>query len=116
MLTKKQKSRIAKRNRERSYSNEKAAEQLFHGFRIGTMGKEDVMHNTFSVEAKTYQDPPKSIQSWMGQAIRNAPENRVPIVYLHKLRQRREQDWVIMRVCDFLEMFAKILEEGDPKK
>ena len=105
------KSRVAKRNRERAYRTEKAAEVLFKSRRVGTMGREDNFNLLFSIEAKDRQNPPKTIIKWIEQAEANCPEGRIPMVYLHKTNQRRERDWVIMRVKDFKAAFDKLLED-----
>jgi len=116
MITKDERRKINKRNKGRSYSTEKAAENLFCSERVGTMGHEDNYNRIFSIETKTSQDPPKSIQSWMDQAIKNCGEGKVPLVYLHKLSQTRDKDWVVMQVGDFRRVFEKLLELSDPRK
>lgn len=115
MLTKEERSKIVRRNRRRSYDSEKAAEHLFKARRVGTMGGEDAFNRTFSIETKSFQSPPKALQDWMEQAQRNCPENRMPMVYLHKMRQKRDEDWVIMKVGDFKKVFEKLLELSDPE-
>lgn len=116
MLSKEERKKINRRNRNRSYSSEKAAELLFRAKRISILGGEDLEHLLFSVEVKSRQLPPKWLEDWMTQAEDNCPENRVPLVYMHEISKRRDEDLVFMRVKDFRKVFQRLLELGDPRK
>lgn len=101
------KKEIARKNRARGKRNEKAIADLLKGRRLGTMGAVDVLTNKYAIEAKSFID--KSIPKWFKhiweQAERHAKtEKKTPLAIIHKHRQKRSKDWVILRVEDFLQL------------
>ena len=106
------KASTARRNRDRGKDNERELARRLGGRRMGTMGAEDVSTKMFSVEAKSRVR--FSGTAFMEQAIRNCPEDRVPIVVVHIYNQRRDNDLVIIRIKDFEMLMGK--EERDEEQ
>jgi len=97
---------MSKKNRDRGKRHERAIAKLIGGRRVGILGKHDVEDHKgkFSVECKSREVLPKWFQKMWEQAERNCPEMLVPLLVIHKLNQRYEDDWVIMKMKDFLEL------------
>ena len=92
---------IVNRNRARGKANEKALEKIIPGSkRIGVLGAEDLMHPTYSFEAKSCQ---KFVGAkWFAQAFSNMPKGRIPVVVVHVRGQRHNNDFVLLRLSDWL--------------
>ena len=99
-------------NRDRGKRTERAVAQALSGKRIGTMCGEDVMHDNYSIECKSRKQFVAA--GWMEQAIRNNKDGKVPMVVVHVHGQRREGDFVILRISDFNKhcYFYSTSEEG----
>jgi hypothetical protein len=87
---------------------EKKYEELFGGLRVGTLGKEDVFHHIYSVECKEMQDDKgmKKLTGFWEQCTGNA-KDKVPILAMHFLGTRYEDDLIVMRASDFKERILK---------
>ena len=92
---------MSKRNRNRGKDYERWLANDLGGRRTGILGNEDVLTPRFSVEAKEREKMPKFIKDCVGQAIRNCPDNKLPIVCLHKLGGSHHGDIVIMEYSVF---------------
>lgn len=87
------------KNRKRGKSVERQVAKKLNGRRTGILGKDDVEAGQFSVEVKSRQ---KFVAlSWMEQAVKNCPANKIPIVCVHITGKRYDGDLVIIRLKDF---------------
>lgn len=90
----------------------KAAERRIAGRfgtkRTGPLGRNapDVITGDLSIEVKTRKTLPAWLHAAMNQAKRNAIEGTEPIVVLHQIGQRHDNDLVVMS----FEVFKKIDE------
>lgn len=92
---------IVNRNRARGKANEKALEKIIPGSkRIGVLGAEDLMHPTYSIEAKSCKEFVGA--KWFEQAFANKPKGRIPIVVIHLRGKRHNNDFVLMKLSDWL--------------
>jgi hypothetical protein len=92
---------LVNRNRARGKENEKAlAEIIPNAKRIGVLGAEDLMHPTYSFEAKSCKAFVGS--GWMEQCVRNMPKGRIPAVIVHVRGTRHNNDFVMLRLSDWL--------------
>lgn len=87
------------KNRLRGKRNEKALAKKLGCDRVGIFGKEDLKHSKYSFECKSRKT--FVADSWMGQAIKNCPEGKIPILIVHKLGKHHDNDLIIMRLSDF---------------
>ncbi len=73
------------------------------GQRVGNRGTntEDVEHPTLSIECKHRKELPGWLKDAIAQAHTNAPAGKLPIVVLHELGQRSDNDMVVLRLADF---------------
>lgn len=89
-------------NRKRGKRTEKNMEKLVGGKRIGLLGKEDIEHPIFSFEIK---DRYSFIgKTFMEQAVRNAPEGKIPVVVVHVTRDQHKDDLVMIRLKDWRDL------------
>lgn len=90
----------------------KKAEQkiaVFWGGRRLSFQAADIEHAYFSIEAKCRSRLPQTILNWYQQARRAAPRGKIPMVVLHELNARYEDDLVVLRAGDL----KALLEPGD---
>ncbi len=66
----------------------------------------DVETPTYAVEVKERQQLPGWLLSAVTQARRNARGGRTPIVVLHQLGARHDDDLVVVRLVDFQELWG----------
>ena len=87
---------------------ERRIARLLHGERTGNRGAatDDVQHGWLSVEVKHRRQLPSWLTAAMGQAQRNAPAGKLPIVVLHAHGARAVNDVVCVRMGDFLDWFG----------
>ncbi|RLC49240.1 MAG: hypothetical protein DRH57_00020 [Candidatus Cloacimonadota bacterium] len=96
-----------KRNRRRGKANQKAIAELFNGKDVGVLGESDVITEKFCIEAKSRK---KFVgEKWYRQAEEYTKKDplakgKIPIVVVHITGKRHENDFVIIRVKDFLEL------------
>lgn len=95
---------MSKKNRDRSKRHERTVAKLLGGKRIGILGKEDVEHPKFSVECKSRQEIPKWFSDFWKQAVDNCEEGKIPLLVIHETQKRYKDDWVVIRMEDFLEV------------
>jgi len=98
---------IQKRNRDRGKRHERAIAKLLRGRRLGVLGSHDVEDGKglFSVECKSMEKYPKWFEKKIKQTIRNCASDKKPLLVIHKLKQKYLDDWVVIRMEDFLEIF-----------
>ena len=96
----------------------KAAEMAFAkrigGTRGGAVGREgpDVIHPHLAPEVKERRGKPwVGLHKFMEQAIRNAG-TKVPLCVLHTLGESHDDDFVVMRVKDWLKVVDKDVLNG----
>jgi len=88
-------------NRDRGKSYERWLAQDLGGRRIGLLGSEDVLTNTFAIEAKEREKLPAFLKKTMAQAKANCPDDRLALVCLHELHTNHEHDLVVMEYSVF---------------
>lgn len=78
------------------------------GKRTGNRGTNtnDVEHDRFAIECKHRKTLPAWLHDAMRQAIANDSAGKMPIVVLHELGQRSNNDLVVLRMRDFMTCFA----------
>lgn len=92
------------RNRQRGKECEKAIAKMFNGKRVGILGNEDVQHPKYSIEVKSRV---KFVgKKWMEQCERNNIDNKIPLVVVHEMNKKHDNDFVIMKISDFLKEVA----------
>lgn len=69
--------------------------------RCGERELEDVEHEILSVEAKLLKEVPVCMREPLEQAIKNAPEGKIPIVCMKKKKRPDDNALVFMRFKDF---------------
>lgn len=96
-------------NRRRGKRNEQALARRLGAKRLGILGKEDLHWGAFSVETKERKKLPIFLTKSYEQAIRNAPNGKIPLLIFHELGKRRNSDLVVMDLISF----EKVLEYID---
>lgn len=94
-----------KNNRQRGKATEKAIAKKINGVRIGIMGGEDVFCNNFSIECKSVARC--IIEKWFEQCEKNNKRKVVPCVIVHITNKSHDNDFVILRMKDAQNIFAK---------
>jgi len=96
------KRKTANRNKARGKKYQTTVAGMTGGKNIGSLGGEDVMHNQYSIEAKTRK---KFVaENWMQQAEKNNSDDKVPIVFVHVVGKRHDSDLVLMRYKDWVKL------------
>ena len=95
---------MSKKNRNRGKAHERKVAELIGGRRTGVLGNEDVSHSKYTVECKSREKIPKWFADFWEQTVSNCEEGKIPLLVIHKLNQRYDDDWVIIKMKDFLEM------------
>ena len=87
--------------------NERETAKRLGGRRVPVTGRQrgdqpDIEHGGLSIECKKRNNIPNWIKDAVDQAVASIknPE-QVPIVQIHEKYQRRDNDLIIMRLCDF---------------
>lgn len=96
------------KNRARAYRMEKYYADLFGGLRVGTLGKEDVMHKEFSIECKERQSDSglKTMLQWFKQAESHA-KDKIALLGIHLLGKNYDDDYVVIKLKDFMALITK---------
>lgn len=95
---------MSQKNRQRGKRTERKIAEILNGRRLGVLGKHDVESEEFGVEVKSREKLPKWFKDFWQQTINNCPEGLIPLLVIHKLNQRYDDDWVVIRMKDFLEV------------
>lgn len=89
------------KNRRRGKDTERALAQRLGGKRVGILQGEDIEHPTFSIECKEREKLPVFLTKAYQQAVNNCPEWKIPIVVLHQLSNKHDDDLVIIKLREF---------------
>lgn len=95
-----------KNNRDRGKRTETAVAKRMNGVRHGIMGGEDISHPLFSIEVKSRLRFAGT--SFMDQAVRNTPEGKTPLVVVHVVGSRHDDDLVMMRLKDWIDFYGNL--------
>lgn len=95
---------MSQKNRNRGKRAERATAKLLNGRRLGVLGKHDVESEKYGVEVKSREKIPKWFTKFWDQTEANCPEDKIPLLVIHKLNQRHDDDWVVLKMKDFLEI------------
>jgi hypothetical protein len=95
---------MSKKNRNRGKRHERNIAKLLKGRRLGVLGRHDVETERYSCECKSREKLPKWFQQMWDQTVRNCEEGKTPLLVIHKLKQKYLDDWVVIRLEDFLEV------------
>jgi len=92
-------------NRRRGKDTQKALAKLLRCKDVGTLGKYDLINQLFCVEAKERKQ--FVAEKWWYQVtdhMKKDPfvKNQIPIVGVHILGKRHDNDFIIIQVKDFL--------------
>ena len=71
----------------------------------------DVETDAYSVECKVRQLLPAWLTGAVEQAYRNATPGKLPLVVLHEAGRRHDNDLVVVRLKDFVEMWGDVTPE-----
>ena len=93
------------KNREIGKRNERALAKRIGGEGEGIFGGEDIRQGMFSIEAKSRKR--YSIKKHLDQAIRNCPENKIPLLILHEHAKHRDNDMVVLRLKDWEDLHGR---------
>lgn len=90
-------------NYQRGKALEVAVAKRLGGARVGLTGKAtaDVVAGQVAVECKERKDLPGWLVDAVEQAEHNAGAGMIPVVVLHRLGDRHDNDLVVMRLGDF---------------
>jgi len=96
--------RNVKRNKRQGRRIQSKIAAITGGRSVGTIEGQDVSYHDkpWSCEVKHRQTFIGN--TFMDQAVRNAPEGKTPIVIVHKKNQRLMESLVIIRLTDWLEL------------
>jgi len=102
---------MSTKNRNRGKRHERKIAELLGGKRTGVLGGEDVLHPVYAVECKSREKIPKWFAKFWEQTLRNA-KDKIPMLVIHKLNQKHEDDWIVVRLKDFLAL-TEPTDEGE---
>lgn len=87
------------RNRERGKDCERYIAKRLSGRRVGILQGEDVEHKKYSIEVKSRVR--FAGENFMTQAVRNCPNDKIPLVVVHIKNKSHDNDLVILNMTDF---------------
>ena len=88
----------------RGSQHERATAAAFGGERIAGVGRRDVSCERWSIECKSRQKLPLWLVGAMEQAERQRRPDTVALVVLHALGERHDEDLVVLRRKEFVEL------------
>jgi hypothetical protein len=109
------KKELANKNRKRGHRQQNRVAKLTGGVNVGGLGGEDISHcekifnNKVSIETKALQR--FSGKKILDQAIKNCPEDKIPVAWIHINNQRVENDIIMVRLKDLKEFKKAIINE-----
>lgn len=92
--------------RQRGNNLERRVAKELGTVRQGQYGAVDVATETFAVECKERQSVPKWLKAAIAQAVGHAQPDQLPVVWLHELGARHDEDVVMIKAKDFKEWFG----------
>ena len=102
------------KNRRRGKATERAVASILGGQRRGILGGHDVAAGPWAVEVKDRSRFAGT--AFMQQSVRNAPAGKTPLVVVHVTGQRHDQDIVMIRLADWLELYGPLTRDTDREK
>ena len=97
------------KNKHRGKAVQKRVVESLGGKNIGTLGGEDGEHSIWSIEVKSRL---KFVgEKFMKQCEANCKKDKTPLLIVHLINQRLENDLVIMRRGDFDDWFGKLTHD-----
>ncbi|MCD6125124.1 hypothetical protein J7J62_08145 [bacterium] len=93
--------------RNRGKSMERAIAKIFqfdNARRIGILGKEDIITDRFIIEVKERKKLPKFMLNAYRQIEKHRTKDKIPLFILHELNKNHMNDFVILKLKDFLEI------------
>ena len=98
--------------RQRGNAHERAVASRLGTTRTGQYGGVDVPTEAFAVECKERQAIPLWLHDAVDQAIKHARPGQLPLVWLHQLGKRHDNDYVVIRAKEFQEWFGDVGRVG----
>lgn len=100
---------LVKRNKRQGRKVQSKIAKITGGKSVGTIEGQDVSYSNkpWSVEVKHRQT--FIGHTFMQQAIKNAPDGKIPIVIVHTKNQRFNKSIVLIQLSDWLDMEDKCL-------
>jgi len=109
---------VAATSYQRGANCERALARRIGGQRVGNRGAAtlDVVTPYLAVESKCRKVLPKWLLEALRGAVTKAGPEQLPMVVLHLLGQRHDNDVVLLRLCDFEAYFGALApqEEEEP--
>jgi len=89
---------------------ERAVARRLGGQRLGCTGlaTPDVQSDWLTVEVKTRKRLPRWLVEALAQACIAAEDGHLPLVVLHEVGQRHDDDLVLLRLADFVDWFGEL--------
>ncbi len=114
-------STLQRRNRQRGKANQKVLASILDGDNLGTLGGVDVRVEEYYIEAKSFKEDkiPKWFKDIWEQAVFHTKRGGVPVVQIHKYKDRHDEDWIVLPLWKFKELIGEeygkeIKDGGDP--
>lgn len=89
---------VTSKEKAKGHTYERFVASLLGGRRLGTMGKEDVLHDVWCPECKSYKR--FAVEKFMEQAESHCTDGRIPVVFMHVTGKSHENDMVLFRLKD----------------
>jgi hypothetical protein len=96
-------------NRKRGKRTEARIAKEMNGKRVGILQSEDIEHPLYSIEVKNREKA--ACVKWVEQALRNCPDNKIPLVRLHLHNTRYNTDIIMIPVIYFEDYFGHLTRE-----
>lgn len=89
-------------------STERTVARRLNCRRVGPSGTStaDAVNEWLSVEVKHKKELPGWLKAAMNQSVKAATPGQLPLVVLHELGQRHDNDYVVMRMRDYQEWYG----------
>jgi hypothetical protein len=94
-------------------ADERAIAGRLGGERVPVTGRDrgdapDIKHPLFAVECKTRAALPALLKEAMTQAKAAVRGEQVPVVILHQRGARHDEDYVVLRLADFTDLYGAL--------
>jgi hypothetical protein len=93
---------------------ERRIARILGGRRVGNRGKatSDIDHFWLAPEVKHRKNLPAWIKDAIGQAVAAAGKNKLPLAILHERDKPWQEDFVVLRLGDFVDWFNPAGPQG----